>query len=613
MAGWSIMTNGSALDCVGTVNNCQTNGCHLDDDPVSEDSVEEQSGVHKDRLRCLFDLILSGYLKEVASKGFVRPLPALLGKDGQSPDLLKLFLVVNELGGHEFVSGRGLWGFVVKELGLDLEVSAPVKLIYSKYLKELEKWLFNNLEDRNEQSASGGKFGFLSLEQEKEFRGLFKNGVEVVINKLALVEYMKNNNSIGKDNKKNGLKVSDANLSCSLHNGVEKIICDNDKNSCRNDLVVLDPTVSRKDFCTRKRKRESLAGMLNWVTQVAKCPKDPSFGAILEPSKWKDYGGDEFWIQAIRAREALRKKRDDHSLDEQSFLQNNQKMHPSMYEDDSLSHHFTERLRCSERLPTSKSCSLSCCDSGSASQNNLTCLHKTQSECAPKEQSLATSKSSDMIAELYGDDSFRRQVFVGPLFQAEVPEWTGFISDTDSKWLGTQEWPLNGQEHDSLAVVDQIGRGRPDSCGCQIPGSVECIRLHIAEKRMKLKLELGSLFYRWRFNVMGEEVSLRWTAEEENRFKYMVQLEPPSLNSFWPDAFKFFPRKTRQDLVSYYFNVFLIRRRSYQNRVTPKSIDSDDDESEFGCISDSFGSDALKVPGSSMLICSQNNQCIDVE
>ncbi|XVF10571.1 hypothetical protein REPUB_Repub07fG0193900 [Reevesia pubescens] len=616
MAGWSNLTNGSALDCVEIVNKCESNGCHLDDvGRVTKDSVEEFSDC-KDRLRCLFDLVISGYLKDVASKGFVRPIPAMLGNDGQSLDLLRLFLVVREIGGYEFVSKKGLWGFVVKELGLDLEISASVKLIYAKYLHELEKWLRIRFGDRNREGEAGGNFGFLSLEQEEEFRGLFTNGVDlkVVVNRVALLKYINHNKFKGKDIKK-GFKVSDANSRFRFHNGVEKVFGDDDEKVCRNNLVVLDPAVVRKEFSTRKRKRESLSGMLNWVIQVAKVPDDPSVAAILEPSKWKDHGGNEFWIQAIRAREALRQKRDDHSVTEQSLLQNNQKMHRSMYEDDFLSHPFTERLRSNERLATLNSCSCSCCSGGSALGNNLMCLHKTQSECGPKEQSPVaihlSSLDMSMTAEPFADDSFRRQVFVGPLYQAEVPEWTGMVSDIDSKWLGTREWPLKGGEHDSLA--DPIGRGRPNSCGCQIPGSVECIRLHIAEKRMKLKLELGSVFYRWRFDGIGEEVSLRWTSEEEKRFKYMVQLEPPSLNAFWPDASKFFPRKTRKELVSYYFNVFLIRRRSYQNRVTPKSIDSDDDESEFGCISDSFGSDALKVPGTYMLTCSQNNQCIDWE
>ncbi|KAK8502642.1 hypothetical protein V6N13_046888 [Hibiscus sabdariffa] len=568
-----MVTNGAGLDCVEIVDMCRAKGGSLDFvDHVGKDVGE--FGDNKVRLRCLFDLVLSGYLKQVA-----RPMPAMLGNDGQSLDLLKVFLVVGEIGGFELVTKEGLWGFVVKELGLDFQVSASVKLMYAKYLYELEKWLRSSFGDRKVDDARVGKFGFLTLEEEKEFRGLFKNGVgrEGVINKVALMEYRKHKKKfIGKDSK-NGPEVSDANSRFRLHDGVEKAYGDDAENECR------------KEVSTRKRKRKSLAEMLSWVTQVAKCPDDPSVREILEPSNWNDHGGDEFWIQAIRARDALRQKRDGHSVIEQSLfqdpelgplpdskglvlfnLQKIQKMHPSMYEDDFLNHHFTER---------------------------------THSECGPKELSSLPidSSSSDMsmTVEPYEDDSFRRQVAVGPLFQAEVPEWTGPVSDSDSKWLGTQQWPLNGAKHDSLAVTDPIVSGRPNSCSCQVPGSVECIRFHIAEKRMKLKLELGSLFYHWRFDGMGEEVSLRWTAEEEKRFKHMVQLEPPSLNAFWPRAAKFFPKKTRQDLVSYYFNVFRIQCRSYQNHVTPKSINSDDDESEFGCTSDSFGSYALKESGSS--------------
>lgn len=598
MAGWSAITNGSSLESAEISNMCQSNGCNVDVGHVTKDSVEESDNP-KDRLRCLFDLVLSGYLNDVASKGFIRPMPVMLGNDGESPDLLKLFLVVKEIGGYELVSEKGLWAFVVKELGLDLNVSASVKLIYAKYLHELEKWLRKSFGDRNREgapAAGDGEFGFLSLEQQEEFRGLFTNGVDRkgVVNTVALLEFINNGKRIGKDIK-NESKVSDTNSRCRMR------YSDDDE---KDDLLVLDSVVYRKEYGYRKRKRESLSGMLNWIFQVARCHDDPSVAAILEPSKWKDHGGNEFWIQAIRAREALRLKRDDRSVTEQSLLQNNQKMHPSMYEDEFLSHHFTERSRCNETLPMSKSRSCSCCNSGSALQDNLICIHQTESDRDAKVQ---------FYAELYGDDSFRRQVAVGPRFQAEVPEWTGVVSDSDSKWLGKQEWSLKGGDHDSLAVTDPIGRGRPDSCGCWIPGSVECIRLHIAEKRMKLKLELGSVFYRWRFDGMGEEVSLRWTAEEEKRFKHMVQQGPSSLNAFWPDASMYFPRKTRQELVSYYFNVFVIRRRSYQNRVSPKSINSDDDESEFGCISDSFGIDALKVPGSNMLKCTQNNQCIDWE
>lgn len=51
------------------------------------------------------------------------------------------------------------------------------------------------------------------------------------------------------------------------------------------------------------------------------------------------------------------------------------------------------------------------------------------------------------------------------------------------------------------------------------------------------------------------------------------------------------------------------------NRVTPKDVDSDDDDTEpkFGSIGGSFGHEAAAVPGSDILICSQNNQCTDLE
>jgi len=35
------------------------------------------------------------------------------------------------------------------------------------------------------------------------------------------------------------------------------------------------------------------------------------------------------------------------------------------------------------------------------------------------------------------DDSREKLVSVGRLFQAEVPQWTGVVYESDSKWLGT--------------------------------------------------------------------------------------------------------------------------------------------------------------------------------
>ena len=39
-----------------------------------------------------------------------------------------------------------------------------------------------------------------------------------------------------------------------------------------------------------------------------------------------------------------------------------------------------------------------------------------------------------------------------------------------------------------------------------------------------------------------------------------------------------FPSRTKKDIVSYYFNVFMLKVRAEQNRLDPRNIDSDDDE-----------------------------------
>ncbi|KAJ9147932.1 hypothetical protein P3X46_030045 [Hevea brasiliensis] len=355
--------------------------------------------------------------------------------------------------------------------------------------------------------------------------------------------------------------------------------------------------------------------MLNWVIQIAKCPDDPSNGEIPSLFKLKDHKGSELWAQAVRARDALLCRRQVNSNSEWPLLQNNHKMHPSMYEDVTLANdQSAKRLRCSERLSALVKPRLcSCCSSCSAAQSQLISSPNTEFENGLKQRPPFADDLSAVSTTLSpsGDEEILSHVSVGPHFQAEVPEWISIVSESDPRWLGTRVWPSDG-DHDAPVETVSTGNGRPNLCGCQLPGSVECVRFHIAKNRMRLKLELGPLFYHWRFDHMGEEISLRWTAKEEKRFKNILRFNPPSLDkSFWDDSRKHFPRKTREDLVSYYFNVFLVQRRSYQNRVTPKHIDSEDDESEFGSLSDSYGNKAVQVSGSNILICSENQQCTD--
>ena len=50
--------------------------------------------------------------------------------------------------------------------------------------------------------------------------------------------------------------------------------------------------------------------------------------------------------------------------------------------------------------------------------------------------------------------------------------------------------------------------------------------------------------------------------------------------------------------VSYYFNVYLYRRRAYQNRSDPSNIDIDDDELE------NIGNDASNKAAPGSIFCS---------
>ncbi|KAJ6347422.1 hypothetical protein OIU76_003990 [Salix suchowensis] len=562
---WLILTNGSALDCPDDViyRYKGIGGCP---DISMKDEIKEcivvdsdEDGYDydcEDKVVCLFDEVVSIFLNEAADGGCIRPIPALLG-DGQSLDLFKLYWVVRKRGGFDLVNG--FWNFVAKELGDE------------KLRKELHQ--------------CDGNLSFSLLELEMQFRSL-----------LSLI-----------GDRKQG---DDKFASLGYKSQGEK---KNYSNGSDDDVVILDPSIAKKEFNSRKRKQEPLTRMLNWVIQIAKCPDDPFIGVI--------HRGDELWSQAIRAREALFQRQHVNPNIEQSSaqvcnmnLQSNQKMCPSMFEDVSFpSEQSAKRSRCSKRLPAPEKPQLCyCCNSCSAHRSKSASLLKTKCENACKEQEHALKVQELVIDDLSSkhttlsgseDKHVRRHVAVGPLFQAEVPEWTGMVSESASKWLGTRFWPSKYENHNVPVAMDPIGKGGISLCGCQLPGSVGCARFHTAEKRMKLKLELGPLFYHWRFDHMGEEVSLRWTTEEEMRFKDAVRLNPLSAGKcFWDNKSKYFPRKTREELISYYFNAYLVRCRSYQNRVTPKYTDSDDDdETKFGSLSDAYGHEALTVPGANII------------
>ncbi|RDX73748.1 AT-rich interactive domain-containing protein 2, partial [Mucuna pruriens] len=597
MEGWSTLSNGSSLDCLGveneTVGAFPGNGCYLGNDHVD-------NGADQDKLkqRRMFYQLFPLYLKDYCSKGNVRPVPVLVG-DGEELDLYKLFSLVKERGGYAKVSRKGLWGSVTKELGLDFKVCSSVKLVYDKYLNEFERWLKKTFKEKNFKNGNHGcdwGIRWLTLDLDKEFRGLLCPNVKS--NKIK-----KNTDLDICNNDINLLDTKDQNNKSEVVQHIE-------------DPATLGAEGAEKEFNSRKRKREALSGMLNWMKNIAKHPLEPLPKQIPKPSKWKECKGQDqdCFGQFLRTREVLSLRQHEEPNSGQSSLQK-MKMHPAMYEDHvAPGRHATWKSRCSERLPSSgKSRSCSCCNPFPPNGNRLTGSLNMGAEKCPLEKTTETPDvlTAKTIAEPSGDDSLKKQVSVGPRFQAEVPEWTGVVSESDSKWAGTQTWPL---KHDSEPATEtDLGRGRQEKCSCEFPGTVGCVRLHIAENRMKLKLELGSSFYHWKFDRMGEEASLQWTTEEGKKFKDIMRSNIPSTNKyFWNNPSKYFPGKTRRNLVNYYFNAFLIQLRSYQNRVTPKNVDSDDDEVEFGSF-DGFEMEAVNHPGDNFQECSENRQWMDLE
>nr|XP_043629203.1 AT-rich interactive domain-containing protein 1 [Erigeron canadensis] len=352
------------------------------------------------------------------------------------------------------------------------------------------------------------------------------------------------------------------------------------------DGVVIES--GEENELSRKRKRERYLPLLDWVKRVSKDPCDPAIGLLPERNKWKLYESEYVWKQALTAREALLLKP---SLDPKArqIWKKNLRMHPAMYDDQ------TATSRCSQRLISAK--------------ETQPVIHSRKSLAQDCSESSSTGSPSDREDE----DCFRGYNFkqkrtpLGRNFQAKVPEWMETAYEPEAKWLGTPIWPLEKTEtRSSLIELERVGKGRQDSCGCQFMGSSECVRFHIYEKGNRIKLELGSAFYKWKFDDMGEKVALTWTPSEEKIFEDIIKANPVSLGiTFWDDITSHFKSKSMAVLVSYYFNVYLLRRRAHQNRSDPSNIDSDDDELE------KFGSEASNnAPGS--IFCSPKKVHLNV-
>ncbi|CBI15164.3 unnamed protein product, partial [Vitis vinifera] len=193
----------------------------------------------------------------------------------------------------------------------------------------------------------------------------------------------------------------------------------------------------------------------------------------------------------------------------------------------------------------------------------------------------ASNDSDDYYLSLL-DYPPRKSVPIGSDHQVDVPAWSQglelSVGNIDEKRLiGTCVMPMPKSEPFCNDAV--VGNGRTD-CSCHDRGSYRCVRQHIAEAREKLRGTLGEeRFVKLGFHDMGEEVAEKWNEEEEQLFHEVVFSNPVSLGkNFWDNLSLVFPSRTTREIVSYYFNVFMLRKRAEQNRYDPENIDSDNDE-----------------------------------
>ncbi|CAH9099445.1 unnamed protein product [Cuscuta epithymum] len=165
----------------------------------------------------------------------------------------------------------------------------------------------------------------------------------------------------------------------------------------------------------------------------------------------------------------------------------------------------------------------------------------------------------------------RKQVPVGPDHQAVIPCWNP---------QETYEGELGGIPVLPNPETDEKVMNGWTKCTCPDEGSIRCVRQHVAEARDKLRRTFGpATFTELGFDEMGEVVADKWSKEEEELFDEIVYSNPASMGkNFWNTLSTAFPSKTKMEIVSYYFNVNMLRKRAEQNRWDPLNIDSDNDE-----------------------------------
>ncbi|KAL8498472.1 hypothetical protein ACS0TY_021703 [Phlomoides rotata] len=384
---------------------------------------------NKERVRSSFDEVLVEFLSDKYAMKCIMPIPALCS-NGRPVDLCKLFWLVRKVGGYETVSRKNLWGFICEECGLGSGVIASVKLIYMKYLNELDLWLSQVFSKRVLENYYNGfvqKLDSIIVDYNVNVAASAKRVVDIIGTKVdgfsegQIVADIENSYNVeggeivaaaakiletvvekiincedsitaAVDDDDNGrVPIEDIHVAgISAEKAVQEVIeetLDHSEKITNNEVGFSGPhildnvtspgtDVGNYVLESRKRKREfhSFSETLSWLINVAKHSDDPLVGLIPDSSKWSDDGNQEFWAHALQVREALLIRRQTDKTAAEVLFKDQQKkprMDPSMYEDDIPDQRSTEILRFSKRIPSSRKHHLCpCCNSPAAPQNN---------------------------------------------------------------------------------------------------------------------------------------------------------------------------------------------------------------------------------------------------
>ncbi|XP_024402141.1 AT-rich interactive domain-containing protein 2 [Physcomitrium patens] len=352
-------------------------------------------------------------------------------------------------------------------------------------------------------------------------------------------------------------------------------------------------------------QREALFGMLEWIKRIAMIPGNPPAALETDSSGKNDDWVSQCQMLTAKVRSVLWKepRAGDSSIQAKPM--------PSLYYDEPVrpDAQALERLRATrERLAHygfQPGLGSNCRGGTSSNQDRNDASYWGASGAHVGQRSGRHSVNySESAFARYNQQ--RKKIPIGPDFQADMDRWvprellhrsgdttqdesgegpsSSDEEDNDDRWLGSQVWPQPCRG--GIDTPLRVGKGRPASCDCHEPGSMNCVRLHITAARAKLRCDLGQAFNRMGFDQMGECVADQWSKDDEHTFRMIARTHPASKGrNFWDYLPNALPFKTRMELNSYYFNVFVLRRRALQNRLGDK-IDSDDDEGELGGESD---------------------------